>query len=176
MTCPNCKLELKKIIFHNIEIDYCPQCLGIWFQKDELRQAKDNRDKELNWLDVDLWRDQKQLQVAKTEKQCPACGSPLYTVDYGQSGVRVEVCNRCNGIWLERGEFKEIINYLQEKKQKEIIENYTASLLGEAKEVFTGPETFRSELKDFLAVLKLMDYKFIAQYPRIVDIIIALPK
>ncbi len=176
MICPNCKLKLKKIIFRNTEIDYCPKCLGIWFEEDELRRAKDDKDQELNWLDIDLWQDQAQLAVAITEKQCPFCSQPLYAVDYGQSGVRVEVCNNCKGVWLERGEFKKIIDYLQEKKEKEVLDNYTANLLAEAKEVFTGPEPFRSELRDFLAVSKLLKYKLLAQYPQILDIIISLPK
>jgi hypothetical protein len=176
MVCPNCNLDLKKIIFHNVEIDYCPRCLGLWFQEDELRQAKDDKDENLNWLDIDLWQDQKKIAVSQTDKKCPQCSKSLYEVDYGQSGVVVDICNDCKGIWLERGEFKKIIDYLREKRKEEVLGNYTANLLEEAGEVFTGPEPFRSELKDFLSILKILDYKFLAQYPYIADIIISLPE
>ena len=54
MLCPICKIELEKAIFYGVEVDYCPRCLGVWFEEDELRLAKDEKDKNLNWLDVDL--------------------------------------------------------------------------------------------------------------------------
>ena len=45
MTCPICKVNFKKAVFYGVEIDYCPQCLGLWFEEDELREAKDEKDK-----------------------------------------------------------------------------------------------------------------------------------
>ena len=44
-----------------VEVDYCPVCLGTWFDEDELRQAKDSKDKNLNWLDIDLWEDKTKI-------------------------------------------------------------------------------------------------------------------
>ena len=63
MECPNDNEQLKKALFHNVEVDYCPKCLGIWFDKNELRLAKDDKDKELNWVDIDLWRDKLKFKV-----------------------------------------------------------------------------------------------------------------
>ena len=40
MNCPNDNEELERVLFHNVEVDYCPKCLGIWFDKDELRDQK----------------------------------------------------------------------------------------------------------------------------------------
>jgi len=49
--CPNDNEQLERCLFHSVEVDYCPKCLGIWFDKDELRQAKDDKDKQLNgWM------------------------------------------------------------------------------------------------------------------------------
>lgn len=36
MKCPNCKLDLVMSDRQNIEIDYCPQCRGIWLDRGEL--------------------------------------------------------------------------------------------------------------------------------------------
>ena len=73
MECPNDKEKLEKILFHNVEVDYCPRCLGLWFDSDELRLAKDEKDKQLNWVDVDLWRDKLKFQVKQGGKHCPVC-------------------------------------------------------------------------------------------------------
>jgi len=82
----------------------------------------------------------------------------------------------CGGIWLDRGEFKQIINYLKNKSDYEILHNYTRNLVLELWEVFSGPETFRSELEDFFTLLKLLNYKFVVQYPQLNKMIEGMPK
>ena len=176
MNCPNDNKKLEKVLFHNVEADYCPKCLGIWFDKGELRQAKDNKDKELNWVDVDLWRDKGKFNISPLLKHCPVCRAGLVEVGYDKSKTKVDFCKMCNGIWLDRGEFKQIINYLKDKSDYEILNNYTKNLVTELWEVFSGPEKFREELEDFLTLLKLLNYKFITQHPNINKIIGELPK
>jgi len=80
-------------------------------------------------------------------------------------GMTTDFCKMCGGIWLDRGEFKQIINYLKNKSDYEILNRYSKNLVSELWEVFTGPEKFRSELEDFLTLLKLFNYKFVVQYP-----------
>jgi Zn-finger nucleic acid-binding protein len=36
MNCPICKAGFKKIERQGIEIDYCPQCRGVWLDRGEL--------------------------------------------------------------------------------------------------------------------------------------------
>ena len=36
MNCPTCKVELKMADRHGVEIDYCPQCRGVWLDRGEL--------------------------------------------------------------------------------------------------------------------------------------------
>lgn len=176
MICPQCKTKLEKSIFYNVEVDYCPDCLGIFFEENEFTQAKDERDKELRWLDIDLWKDKDKLKVNKHHWICPSCQVPLYKVNYNDSQIKVNVCNVCKGIWLERGDFKKIIAYLKKKADYEILENYLKDLLEEAAEILIGPESFKDEVLDFLAILKLLKYKFLVHFPELSKLIIELPK
>ncbi|MBU0476448.1 zf-TFIIB domain-containing protein [Patescibacteria group bacterium] len=176
MVCPICKRKLKSSIFYNVEVDYCPKCLGVWFGQDELRLAKDERDNNLGWLDIDIWKDRIKFKIVPGIRLCPNCRLPLYEVYYGGSKVIIDVCNLCQGIWLDRGEFKKLIEYLKEKADYEVLNNYVKNLLEEASEVFIGPETLREEVEDFLMILKILNYKFTTQYPDIVKIIAKLPK
>jgi len=176
MLCPICKISLKEATFHNVGVNYCSKCLGIFFEEEELRWAKDEKDKNLNWLDIDLWKDKRKFKISPGQKLCPICCLPLYEVDYGDSQIKVDLCNLCHGSWLDRGEFKKIINYLKEKANYEILNNYLKNLLKEAAEVFTGPETFKEEILDFLTILKILNYKFVTQHPVISRIISQLPK
>lgn len=177
MKCPICKkVEMEKQIFNNVEVDYCPSCLGLWFEEDELRQAKDAKDKTLNWLDIDIWEDKTKFKISPSQKACSKCGVPLYAVKYGESEIEVDICSQCKGIWLDRGEFKKIMEFLKKKGQDEILFNYLGALVEEAGEVFTGPEGLKSELRDLVTVLELLKYKFLVQHPLISKAIAMLPK
>jgi Zn-finger nucleic acid-binding protein len=176
MLCPTCKIELSKAILHNVEIDYCSKCLGLWFEEDELRLTKDNKDKNINWLDIDLWQNESKFKIACCQKICSECRVPLYEVKYGDSDIKIDVCNLCQGIWLDRGEFKKIITYLKKKADYEVLNNYAKNLAKEFWEVFTGPETLKEEVSDLLTVLKLLNYRFAIKYPKITEIISGLPK
>ena len=171
MQCPNDKQEMEKVLFHTVEVDYCPKCLGMWFDKDELRQAKDDKDKQLNWMDIDLWRDKLKFSIAVTNKYCPVCRAGLTEVQYDNSKTKVDFCKMCGGAWLDRGEFKQIINYLKNKSDYEILHHYVKNLVLQLWEVFTGPGSFREELSDFLMLLKLFNYKFETQHPHISELI-----
>ena len=165
MDCPNHHGPLQKILFYNTEVDYCPECFGIWFDKNELLYAKDKKDEQLNWVDVDLWRDKGRFKLSKTYRHCPNCRAGLVEVGYDESNVKVDFCKHCQGIWLDRGEFKQIIVYLRKKADYEILHHYTKNLGKQLWEVFTGPQKLREELPDFLMLLKLFNYKFVIQYP-----------
>ncbi|MFA5877786.1 MAG: zf-TFIIB domain-containing protein [Candidatus Staskawiczbacteria bacterium] len=166
MKCPSCEKEtLEKVILLNVEVDHCKECLGLWFDKDELRQAKDERDKNLNWLDIDLWKDQKKFVLSRSGRLCPHCRMPLYEVRYDNSQVTVDLCNLCEGIWLDKAEFKGIIKYLKEKSDYEILYNLSKNINQEFWEVFSGPESLREELLDFATILKLFHHKFSIQHP-----------
>lgn len=176
MKCPDCQKGLKKAIFYKTEVDFCPDCLGIWFEEDEIRQAKDEKDKNLSWLDIDLWEKKEKFKVSPERKVCPRCKMPLYEINYGDSEIKVDLCNLCHGVWLDRGEFKKIIDYLEEKGKREILNHYFKNLAKEALEIFGGPETFKEEISDFLTLLKLFNYKLLVQFPTLSKIILNLPK
>jgi len=174
--CFSCNKDLDKANFYDIEIDYCPQCWGTWFEKDELRLAKDKKSDDLKWLDFDLWKDKRRFKISKSWKLCPDCRLPLYEINYGKSKIKVDVCNVCQGVWLDKGELKQIMEYLRQEVDEEVLNNYLKNLTSEALEIFIGPETIRSEIEDFVAVLGLFKYKLLAQHPKISQMILNLPK
>ena len=174
--CPLCKTALSSSLLFNTEVDYCPKCLGLWFEKEELRLAKDEKDKDLQWFDVDLWKDKKGFKINHGIRICPSCRVPLYEVYYGKSPVIVDVCNLCQGVWLDRGEFNKIAKWLKEQANYQVMHQYSKNLFQEAAEIFIGPEKLREEALDFLAILKLLKYKFLVQHPEISRTISQLPK
>lgn len=177
MKCPTHQdVEMKKAMFYNQQVDYCPTCLGVWFSEDELRRAKDTKDPSLQWLDVDLWGEPTKFQVGKSEKVCPQDFVPLYQVGYDRSSIKVDICNVCRGVWLDRGEFKKIVAYLRAKKTDELLHHYFKNLAKEGMEIFIGPESFKEETDDFITIIKLFGDKLLVQHPSLAIFIANLPK
>ncbi|MBI2578034.1 MAG: zf-TFIIB domain-containing protein [Candidatus Wildermuthbacteria bacterium] len=175
MKCPQCKTKLDQALMANVEVDYCPRCYGIWFDQDELRWAKDEKDRDFRWVDIDLWKDEGKFKISPGLKLCPKDRMPLYETEYGDSGTRVDVCNLCYGVWLDRGEFKAIVSYIQEKGNQKVLYAYLKNFVEETWEVFSGPELLKEELLDVLAVIKMLRYKFAVQHPTLSRIIGSLP-
>jgi Zn-finger nucleic acid-binding protein len=188
MKCPKCKKELSdKIKIGDVKIDRCPKCGGLWFEKDELRLAKDKKapeakwmdveikDKSINWFQLELWKDKMKFKAKKEIKYCPTDKIPLYSLNYDDSSIEIDVCGVCHGIWLDRGEFKKIIDYVKNKSEYEILYNYTKNLAQETKEIFVGPESIKSEVVDLLILVKLLKYKLMVQYPELIKLISNLP-
>ncbi len=174
--CPKCEKELKEIPFEGVKVDSCSSCKGYWFEKDEFRKAKDEKEEKLSWMDIDLWENDEKFRISKDKLHCPDCSVPLYEVNYGDSNVKVDVCNLCEGIWLDEGEFKKIVKHLKERGGEKIMNEYFKTLTEEVGEVFTGPEPLDEELRDVLTVLGLLKYRFAGKHPFISRVISSLPK
>ncbi len=176
INCPKCNEKMNEVNFAGSRVDSCFSCNGYWFEKDELRQAKDKKEEELSWMDVELWDNEVDFRISKKPLLCPDCGVPMYEINYGDSGIKVDVCNMCEGIWLDNDEFKKIIKYLKDKAGDKIMNEYVKTLLEETGEVFMGPESLEDEIKDVFTVLGLLKYRFAGKHPYISRAISKLPK
>lgn len=164
MKCPACDGELIKQNAGDIEVDRCVSCCGVWYQQDELRRAKDQADEQLNWLDFDIWKDREKLTTLSRSRSCPSCGKPLVVLKYADTKVEIDCCPTCKGVWLDKGEFERIIAALEQEVNSKSFSEYLKASLSEAREILDGPEPIHSEWKDFMSVLKMMEYRFFAEH------------
>jgi len=172
MKCPNCKNVLnEKITIGVVVIDKCAVCNGSWFEGDELRKAEDEKAVDAKWFDFDLWKNQSSFRAEETDRICPLDDMKLFKLNYDNSSIEIDACKKCNSIWLDKGEFEKIIEYVKNEGDLEILRNYTKNLMEEGKEIFTGPENLKSEIADFLLLAKMFQYKFMAQNPILTKII-----
>jgi Zn-finger nucleic acid-binding protein len=150
-----------------VKTDECPECGRTWFEEDELRQAKDAFDVDLNWLDFELWTEWDSLDLRSKDLACPSCGEGLVAILYGNTEVEVDCCPSCRGLWLESGDFAAIIGALTAELLNKPFAQYVKASLNEAKEILAGPESVQSEWKDFKTVLRLMQYRLLSENPRL---------
>lgn len=174
MNCPACGHDLETQLVHSVGADECMNCGGVWFEKGELRKAMDEADPDANWLDLEVWADQDRFEVEWSSRKCPKCAKAMATISYGSTGEIVDYCLDEHGIWLDQGEFENIIAALDEEINTKTVPEYIRASLEEGKEVVTGPEGLVSEWKDFLKVVRLLQYRFLVENPAVAKALVAL--
>lgn len=176
MNCLNCNTELDRKVFGDIEVDECAKCKGIWFDAGELRKAKDLTDENLNWMDFEIWKHEHLFKTDSTDLACPHCSNALVSINYGDTDVEVDYCPNCNGAWLDKDEFVNIIEALTKELHSKSFSEYITSSIDEAKEILNGPESFLSEWKDFTTVLNLLQIRLFVEQPKLVETINSIQK
>lgn len=161
--CPNCKTELKSRKLGAVEIDECRTCRGTWYDRGELKQAKDLKDPDLNWMDFDIWKHEDQFTADPSDRKCPVCNKGMVAVAYGHTGVTVDFCKACSGTWLEKDEFMKIVEALESELESKSFGQYIIEAVKEGLRIIAGPDPIASEWKDFLTVLRLMQYRLLIE-------------
>jgi Zn-finger nucleic acid-binding protein len=170
MLCPECQIPLDETDYLGIRIDECPRCRGRWFDRDELRKAKDRTDDDLRWLDFDPFEPEAgPAPVHPAARLCPLCQVPMITVPFEKSGVVIDRCDECHGVWLRHQEFEKIVDYLDGIVSTKTASEYAEEARKEFAEIFAGPEGLISEIRDYLAVLRLLRLRVAVENPRIAD-------
>lgn len=166
MKCPNCKGNLIQIDFKGVKVDECKNCKGKWFDRDELRKAKDSTDDDLRWLDFDLFDDNSdKYNIASSERKCPKDNSKMVSLTYRNSQVIIDKCSTCKGSFLDNKEFEKIVKYLGHIVISTPASEYKKETLKEFSEIFNGPESTLSEIKDFMSVVNLFSLRLKVENP-----------
>lgn len=165
--CPNDNTPLETISLKGVKVDSCPKDGGLWFDHDELGRAKDAADEDLRWFEFDLFEDSggNKYTKYKTDKKCPKDNSEMISLEYQNSGVRIDKCILCNGVWLEKGEFDKIIAYLDKKVNEMSAGELGRDALKELSDLAQGTDDVGEELKDLLTLLKLYEVRLEAEHP-----------
>ncbi len=176
MNCPTCEKELQSKVVGEVQIDECSGCKGIWFDKDELRQVKDQGQPDLNWMDFELWKHEDLFGVSAKPLKCPVCNLYMIAINYDKTKVEIDHCIKCGGTWLDVGELEKIIAVLEDELNSNSVSGYVKAVLGEAKELLTGPEGFISEWKDLATVLRMLQLRVFVENPTLTQTLTDMQK
>jgi hypothetical protein len=114
MQCPKCNQPLEGIDYQGVHIETCPACGGDWLDASELKSivlARKMRFNESECLAIAKATKIAGVPLATLDRHliCPRCGGTTHPVNYGDdSGIIIDKCAQCNGIWLERGELEKV--------------------------------------------------------------------
>lgn len=133
MNCPVCpKTPMIVVEREGIELDWCPECEGLWFDADELEMLTE----ALN-LDADI-PDMMTLEKARTNeaaRRCPRCGKDMDKVHMGASPrILIDRCRHAHGLWFDAGELGQAVRQCADQTSSS--DQPVVRLLGE---VLAGP-------------------------------------
>ena len=166
MKCPSCRTDLNPLDFKGITLDHCEQCDGLWFDKGELKRAKNEEDQELKGFDFPLWTDAEKVTASKGERLCPTCNENMSVINYaGYSDIPIDICPACQGVWLDKGEFERIVSHLEELRKEVSLASYFKDFEEEAKRIFVSKKGIFAEGKDLLVISKLLLYRIVETIP-----------
>jgi len=116
MQCPACGTALKQVRYHEILLEVCPECRGVWFDPGEMQGY-------INWLlaDRDDIPDAKSNlfghpvaveNVREDTRQCPKCREDMLKFNYSyDSNVILDRCPSCSGVWADGKEILQLAIY-----------------------------------------------------------------
>ena len=114
MRCPNCDASLSTVDYEGIEIDSCAVCGGDWLERGELGKIVRIREQrfspeELDAIDAAAKIPGIPYTEIEREIPCPSCGVLTGPINYGgDTGIIINRCSQCEGIWVDRGELDNI--------------------------------------------------------------------
>ncbi|HEX5064522.1 MAG TPA: zf-TFIIB domain-containing protein [Myxococcota bacterium] len=104
LLCPKCALHMHVWESNGLTLDHCHNCKGLWFDAGELSR-------HLARSGADL--DETELELAEaTSLPCPRCPG-MRLAHARESGVTLDVCPRCRGIFLDVGEVHELLGAIR---------------------------------------------------------------
>jgi hypothetical protein len=108
LCCVKCNSILDRATFEGLEIDLCPKCGGLWLDRGEITRTAKLPTEELARLRTLLTGRSGPPPVPTENKApCPACPGSLNEVMLGD--VHVDYCNKCHGLFLDKGELEQAI-------------------------------------------------------------------
>lgn len=114
MDCPQCRRPLREANYEGVLIHICDKCGGEFIGADALAHIVRTREERFPEASDPAWADIKpQFGVPESEARrvldCPRCGSTMSVNNYGgDSGVYIDRCSRCGGIWLDQHELENV--------------------------------------------------------------------
>ena len=116
MKCPACKQLMIVVEHENIELDYCLDCSGVWFDAGELELLFETMKLDETRLSLDSILTSPDARAKEKKRRCPLCGRKMKKATVGHDPeVLIDACPQGEGLWFDKGEVVQLIRQLSDK-------------------------------------------------------------
>jgi Zn-finger nucleic acid-binding protein len=114
LACPNDNTTLTTISVEEVSVEECATCGGFWLQRGELEQLGEHHGAHLEPITIGA------ISVVDSARKCPQDSTALRRHEFAEhSGITIDQCPTCLGIWLDKGELASILSNLDKERTKE---------------------------------------------------------
>ena len=133
MICPTCKSDMIVVEHNKIELDYCTNCQGVWFDSGELELLLRSMNLESHNVFLSNILSSEEAESSEKKRKCPICGQKMKKISMGQEpGILIDVCQRGDGLWFDGGELGQLTRQLARKpSEKKRSQQGVITFLGE---------------------------------------------
>ena len=105
--CPNCKNEMIIVEREKIELVYCMECNGLWFDNAEWNLLAERLSLRIGKTIASLY-DIPKAAIKTKHRYCPCCGAPMEK--FLAYNVVLDRCPYRHGVWFDKGELSKLFN------------------------------------------------------------------
>lgn len=110
MKCPACKSLMIVVEHERIELDWCPRCSGVWFDRGELELLFDTMQIAKSTFALDDILSRPETRSTEKKRRCPICGKKMRKVALGKTPeVLIDACSYGDGLWFDKGEVIQLL-------------------------------------------------------------------
>ncbi len=133
MKCPACSNLMIVVEQEKIELDYCLDCSGVWFDAEELELLLEAMQLEEIGLSLDNILTSPEAKSVEKKRNCPICGKKMKKATVGhEPEVLIDACSWGDGLWFDSGEVGQLITQLPDKpSEKSDSQGRVITFLGE---------------------------------------------
>ncbi len=108
LICPKCLSDMAEVEHESVKVDICPGCRGLWLDKGELAELRGAME-DLPAAPDSIGAGDHYLEA--TTYICPRCSGSFDTFEFSPgTGLYIDRCQDCQGIYLDAGELAKIKN------------------------------------------------------------------
>ena len=122
---------------HGIELDYCLECQGLWFNAGELTMLAAAMDEDIYLPDI-LNLPVSRENVLQPQYRCPRCDRKMEKFWMGEKNrILLDRCPVGDGLWFDSGELEDVISFYRQQGQSKTGALPSVSILSFVSEAFT---------------------------------------
>ena len=118
MICPACKSDMIDVEHASIELDYCTDCRGVWFDAEELELLLGSLGLDGHGLPLADILHTPEAETPEKKRRCSICGQKMKKMALGDKPkeIIIDVCPQGHGLWFDGGEVSHLLQQLAKKQ------------------------------------------------------------
>jgi uncharacterized protein len=118
MICPACRNPMIVVEYKQIELDYCPNCKGVWFDSGELELTLERVNAKPDGNPGESILPLSEAATNEKSRRCPVCRKIMRKEYIGsEPKVLIDACPAGEGLWFDGGEVDALLSGLSKTEK-----------------------------------------------------------